>query len=347
MSILARRAVFRPRLCHPVMSESSVPEPPTVTPPIPDAWYLTGPTASGKSQVGLELARRLGGEILSLDSMAVYREMDIGTAKASAADRSQIPHHLLDLVDPTEEFSIAQFVDAAHAVVADLRQKQRAPIFVGGTPLYLKSLLRGIFQGPPADWEFRQAIEAETAQVGAHKLRERLWQVDPLSASKLHPNDTRRMIRALEVAKLTGRPLSHWQTQFDEGRLATQCKVFVLHWPRETLHLRIDARVDQMLASGLLDETQALLEKYGELGRTAAQAVGYREAIDFLRGQTGSLEELGTQIKIRTHQFARRQETWFRSLSECRFVEMQADEPPGDVAERILQMVAADGPPAA
>ena len=344
MSILARRAVFRPRLCHLNMSESSAYQSPAVTPPIPDAWYLTGPTASGKSQVGLELARRLGGEILSLDSMAVYRGMDIGTAKASAADRQQIPHHLLDLVDPTEEFSIAQFVDAAHAVVADLRQTQQPPIFVGGTPLYLKSLLRGIFQGPPADWEFRQSIEAEAAQVGAHKLQERLWQVDPLSASKLHPNDTRRMIRALEVAKLTGRPLSHWQTQFDEGRLATQCKVFVLHWPRETLHRRIDARVDQMLASGLLDETRALLEKYGELGRTAAQAVGYREAIDFLRGQTSSLEELGSQIKIRTHQFARRQETWFRSLSECRFVEMRADEPPGEVAERILQMVAANGP---
>jgi len=344
VSILARRAVFRPRLRHPAMPESFTHQPPAITPPIPDAWYLTGPTASGKSQVGLELARRMGGEILSLDSMAVYRGMDIGTAKASAADRARIPHHLLDLVDPTEDFSIAQFVDAAHAVVADLRQKQVAPIFVGGTPLYLKSLLRGIFQGPPADWEFRQAIEAEAAQVGGHKLQERLWQVDPLSASKLHPNDTRRMIRALEVAKLTGRPLSHWQTQFDEGRLATQCKVFVLHWPRETLHLRIDARVDQMLASGLLDETRALLEKYGELGRTAAQAVGYREAIDFLRGQTNSLEELGSQIKIRTHQFARRQETWFRSLSECRFVEMRADEPPDEVAERILQMVAKDGP---
>jgi tRNA dimethylallyltransferase len=314
----------------------AAPHSPPVTPPIPDAWYLTGPTASGKTQVGLALARRLGGEILSLDSMAVYRVMDIGTAKPSAADRAAVPHHLLDLVDPPDEFSVAQYVDAAHAMVKTIRDQQREPIFVGGTPLYLKSLLRGIFQGPPADWEFRRQIEEEVERVGTEKLRERLWQVDPLSASKLHVNDTRRMIRALEVARLTGQPLSHWQTQFDEGRPALERKVFVLHWPREVLHERIDARVEQMFAQGLVEETQRLLAMFQALGRTAAQAVGYREVIEHLAG-VHTLEQAKQFVKQRTHQFARRQETWFRSLSECRWVEMRPEESAEDVADRILE----------
>jgi tRNA dimethylallyltransferase len=311
---------------------------PTVTPPLADAWFLTGPTASGKTKVGIELARRLGGEILSLDSMAVYRQMDIGTAKPTLAERASVPHHLIDIVDPPEEFSVAQYVDAAHAGAKSLRERGKEPLFVGGTPLYLKSLLRGIFQGPPADWEFRRQIEEEAARVGSEKLRERLWQVDPLSASKLHPNDVRRMTRALEVAHLTGRPLSHWQTQFDEGRPASERKVFVLHWPRDVLHQRIDARVEQMFAQGLVEETRALQIRYGELGRTAAQAVGYREVLDHLAGRQ-SLAETIELVKNRTHQFARRQETWFRSLSECRWVEMREGETAEEVAGRILGML--------
>ena len=146
------------------------------------------------------------------------------------------------------------------------------------------------------------------------------------------------MIRALEVARLTGQPLSHWQTQFDEGRPAQERKVFVLHWPREVLHQRIDARVEQMFAQGLLEETRGLLARYGQLGRTAAQAVGYREVIDHLEGQH-DLAQAIQLVKQRTHQFARRQETWFRSLSECRWIEMRADEAPSDIAERILTEV--------
>lgn len=315
------------------------PQPPTVTPPLPDAWYLTGPTASGKTAVGVELAKRLGAEILSLDSMAVYRGMDIGTAKPGVRERAEVAHHLIDVVDPPEEFSVAQYVDAAHAKAGALRSAKKEPLFVGGTPLYLKSLLRGIFQGPPADWEFRRQIEEEVERVGIDKLRDRLWQVDPLSASKLHPNDLRRMVRALEVARLTGQPLSHWQTQFDEGRPAHERKVFVLHWPREVLHQRIDARVEQMFANGLVEETQRLLAQFRELGRTAAQAVGYREVIDHLQGQH-NLQQAMQLVKQRTHQFARRQETWFRSLSECRWIEMHEGESASEVAERILSSLA-------
>jgi tRNA dimethylallyltransferase len=304
-------------------------------PPIEGAWFLTGPTASGKTHVGLELAKLLGAEILSLDSMAVYRGMDIGTAKPSPAERDQVRHHLLDLVDPVAEFSLSQYVEAVHCQVAKLHAAHQPVLFVGGTPLYLKSLLRGLYQGPPADWEFRRQIEEEIARVGIQHLRERLRQVDPLAAAKLHPNDTRRMIRALEVARATGQPLSHQQTQFDEPRAASACRVFVLHWPRAVLHDRIDARVEQMFSAGLIDETRRLLAAWGGLGRTASQAVGYREAIAHLRGER-DLAHTVELVKHRTHQFARRQETWFRSLGECRWIEMSPSEDPAQTAARIL-----------
>jgi tRNA dimethylallyltransferase len=339
-------------------------------PPALDCWYLTGPTAAGKTQVGMELAERLGAEIVSLDSMALYQEMDIGTAKPAALDRSRVPHHLLDLVPPTEEFSLSEYIDAAHAAIGQIKSRGREVLFVGGTPLYLKSLLRGVYQGPPADWDFRQQIDRELQTLPLTALHERLQVIDPLLAAKLHPNDKRRIVRGLEVFKLTGQRLSHLQTQFDEGRPAAAVKVFVLSWPRDELHRRIDARVEQMFAAGLVEEVQRLLAKYGSLSRTAMQAVGYREVIEYLRGQgTGNggrgigrnsefrmeNSEPATQrpapspanlsacidrVKARTRQFARRQETWFRALSECTFVPMQAGISPGQVAESIMALAA-------
>lgn len=339
IALQAAFAAYSSPYCDRMTLAEHVPTEPL--PPLPTAWYLTGATASGKTAVGLEIAERIGGEVLSLDSMAVYRGMDIGTAKPSPADRSRVPHHLLNLVDPPEEFSVAQYVELAHHHVQELSNAGKEPLFVGGTALYLKSLLRGLYQGPPADWEFRRQVEEELERVGAAKLRERLWQVDPLSAAKLHPNDTRRMIRALEVAKITGQPLSHWQTQFDEGRAAEKCKVFVLHWPRAQLHARIDARVEAMFAAGLVAETEALLARYGQFGHTASQAVGYREVLEHLRGER-SLAETIQLVKHHTHQFARRQETWFRGLSECRWIEMHADASAAEIAEQILAQATAN-----
>ncbi|MGH9895103.1 MAG: tRNA (adenosine(37)-N6)-dimethylallyltransferase MiaA, partial [bacterium] len=202
-----------------------------LTPPVPpaaDCWFLTGPTAAGKTKVGLELAERIGAEIVSLESMALYQGMDIGTAKPTADDRARIPHHLLDLVPPTEDYSLSQYIVAAHEAIADIRRRGKDVLFVGGTPLYLKSLLRGVYQGPPADWEFRQQIDQELQQVGIEALHQRLSVLDPLLAAKLHPHDKRRIIRALEVFRQTGQPLGHQQMQFDEGRPAEQCQVFSL-----------------------------------------------------------------------------------------------------------------------
>jgi tRNA dimethylallyltransferase len=303
--------------------------------PITDAWYVTGPTASGKTAVGIELAKRLGAEIVSVDSMSVYRGMDIGTAKPTAADRAAVPHHLLDIVEPSQEFSLAEFVALAHQTIQEIRSRGREVLLVGGTPLYLKALLRGLYQGPPPDWEFRRAIEAEIKEVGLAALRERLEMVDPLSAQKLHPNDQRRMIRALEVYRQTGQPISHQQVHFDEGRRAEQCKVFCLAWPRDELHRRIDARVERMFSTGLVDEVRGLLAKHGNLSRTASQAVGYREVLEHLAGAF-DLPTTIERVKHATHQFARRQETWFRGLEECRFVPQAEGREASEVAEEML-----------
>ncbi|HEY2414625.1 MAG TPA: tRNA (adenosine(37)-N6)-dimethylallyltransferase MiaA [Pirellulaceae bacterium] len=337
------------------------------TPAAVDCWYLTGPTAAGKTHVGIELARRIGAEIVSLDSMAVYREMDIGTAKPSAAQRQAVPHHLIDVVPPTEDFSLSEYVDAAHAAIVDIRGRGHEVLFVGGTPLYLKALLRGVYQGPPADWEFRAAIERDLQSVPLAALHQRLQVVDPLLAAKLHPNDKRRIVRGLEVFKTTGQRLSHLQTQFDEAQQAEAVNVFVLSWPREALQRRIDARVESMFASGFVAEVEGLLARYGTLSRTAIQAVGYREVVEKLGGGSGlgargagdrgqgtgdrKKSEVGGQraeeswadcverVKVRTRQFAKRQETWFRSLSECTSVTMEEDFEPGVVAEKILSAV--------
>jgi tRNA dimethylallyltransferase len=348
-------------------------------PPALDCWFLTGPTAAGKTKVGLELALRIGAEIVSLDSMTVYQGLDIGTAKPTADDRRRVPHHLLDLVPPSVEFSLSEYIDAAHAAIADIRSRGHEVLFVGGTPLYLKSLLRGVYQGPPADWDFRRQIEEELKRLPVEALHQRLQVIDPLLAAKLHPNDKRRIIRGLEVYRLTGQRLSHLQTQFDEAQPAGATKVFVLAWPRDVLHRRIDERVEAMFAAGLVEEVRGLVARYGTLSRTAMQAVGYDEVMEYLRAvgnalrgvpgvqnsgfrvQDEAAKDLGCmsaakctipdpdsaacieRVKIRTHQFARRQETWFRSLSECRFVEMSEGESPAAVAERIQSLAESSG----
>ncbi len=314
--------------------------------PALDCWFVTGPTASGKTGVGMEVAHRLGAEIISLDSMAIYRGMDIGTAKPTRSQRDEIPHHLLDLVDPDEEFSVARYVEAAHAAIADIRSRGREVVFVGGTPLYLKSLLRGLFEGPEADWKFRREVEAELATTGQAALHERLSQVDPVTAARLHPNDTRRLIRALEVYRLTGQPISHMQMEFDEQRMPTErYRVFALAHPRERLHERIDRRVETMFETGLVDEVRRLTASGKALGRSASQAVGYREVLAHLAG-VEPLAETIEQVKVRTRRFARRQETWFRSLGEVRPIEVAQDEPPQAVAERMIELggAAADRP---
>jgi tRNA dimethylallyltransferase len=315
-----------------------------------DCWFLTGPTAAGKTAVGVELAERIGAEIVSMDSMALYRGLDIGTAKPSAAQRGRVPHHLIDVLEPDQEYSLAHYLDAAGECVRQIQSRGREVLFIGGTPLYLKGLLRGIFRGPSADWQLRRQLEEDARQNGPGFLHRRLAEVDPLAAGRIHPNDTRRLVRAIEVFVKTGQPISSFQQQFEVGAPAEACRVFVLDWPREELNARIDRRVDQMFAQGLVEEVRRLL--FGSnrqdacptgpnacptgLSKTARQAVGYREVIEHLEGRNGLAETID-RVKMHTRQFAKRQGTWFRSLSECRFVPVDASMAPAEIAGRIAQ----------
>jgi len=285
--------------------------------------------------VAIELAGAIDAEIVSLDSMALYREMDIGTAKPTAEQLAAVPHHLIDVISPHEEFSLAQYVDAAHECIREIKTRHKEVLFAGGTPLYLKGLLRGIFKGPPADHEFRRQLREEAGQLGSGVLHARLAEVDPAAAEKLHPNDTRRLIRALEVYEKTGQPISRLQKQFDIARPAEECHVFMLDWPREQLQQRIDQRVETMFAQGLVDEVRRLLDKPQRLSKTAGQAVGYRELIEHLAGKH-DLARTIELVKTHTRQLAKRQATWFRSLSECRRVPLSGEIDAADVARRIL-----------
>ena len=245
-----------------------------------------------------------------------------------------MPHHLLDVIDPWEEYSLAQYVAAAGHAVDEILARGKAPLFVGGTPLYLKSLLRGIFEGPPADWELRRRLIEQSEREGPFWLYEQLAKVDPLSAKRLHPRDSRRIIRALEVREKTGRSITELQQQFDRATPAEDCRVFVLEWPRAELTARIEARVDAMFAAGLIDEVRGLLSAGKPWGRTASQAVGYREVIDYLHEVRGLAETIEL-VKLRTRQMAKRQMTWFRSLSECRTVSLSGEPRPSEIAREI------------
>lgn len=287
-------------------------------PPDPAAFHdclvLTGPTGSGKSALAMELAERLDGEIIALDSMTLYRGMDIGTAKPSPDDRRRVPHHLIDVLDPWESASVAWYLERAAAAVVAIRGRGRRPIFVGGTPFYLKAMLAGLFESPPADCELRAKLEAEPAE----ELHRRLVEVDPAAAARLHPNDVRRVVRALEVRALTGRPLSEWQTQWaGESRSGPTC--LCLDWPRDELYHRIDARVEAMIAAGWLDEVRRLRGLSRPLSREASKALGYADLGDVLDGKVGLAEALG-RIRQKSRNYAKRQLTWFRHLPGVKIV---------------------------
>jgi tRNA dimethylallyltransferase len=298
-------------------------------------WFLAGPTACGKSAVALELAQQLNAEIVALDSMTLYRGMDIGTAKPSTADRARVPHHLFDVLDPHEEFSVAEYVAAAAHCCEDIVARGRTPLFVGGTGLYLRSLLRGVFEGPAANWDLRRQWEAEVVQFGPQTLHERLTAVDPITAARLHPHDVRRVIRALEVHAVTGRPLSAQQEQTSLPIDERPQHVFWLNPPREWLHARINLRVLEMVDAGLLDEVRRLRELPQPLSHTARQALGYKEVLDWLDQPDRPWEAVVELIQTRTRQFAKRQGTWFRNLAECRAIPIRGDELPRQVADLV------------
>lgn len=272
-----------------------------------DLIVILGPTASGKSALAMSLARLLGAEILSVDSMQVYRGMDIGTAKPTHKEQAQVRHHLIDLVDPSESFTVARFVELADGIIADARARGVPLIAVGGTPLYYKALFEGLFEGPSADPETR----ARLMEMQGEQLHARLQEIDPAAAARIHANDTKRLVRAIEVFELTGKPITSLQNEWGAGRARHPATWIGLNWDREALNRRINARVKSMLAAGWIDETRNLLNRFGTLSRTAVEATGYCELIECIQGRLPQ-DDAAEQIKIATRQLARRQMKWIR-----------------------------------
>ena len=299
--------------------------------------FVAGPTAVGKSEVALQLAERIGGEIISVDSMQVYRGLDIGTAKPTTEERARVPHHLLDVCNLTEAFDAAQFIRDAAQAVAEIQARGRTPIFCGGTGLYFKAYWSGLGEAPATEPAVRAVLEATSLADLLQELQER----DPIAYEQIDRQNPRRVVRALEVIRLTGKPFSEQRSAWETENLKLKIKnTFCFTRPAPELHARINARVDVMFQRGLVDETRALLQHGLAENKYALQAIGYRQVVEHLRGEH-TLAETIELVKIRTRQFAKRQLTWFRRYGNCEWVELTGSESAETAAERILKLNAA------
>lgn len=302
-----------------------------------NAILLAGPTAVGKSVVALALAETLGGEIVSVDSMQVYRGLDLGTAKPTATERARVPHHLLDMVSLTEPFTAADFVRLATAAVADIQRRGRLPVFCGGTGLYFKALLAGLGTAPAADPHLRAELERTPLPDLLAELAER----DPVTFAHIDRQNPRRVVRAVEIVRLTGKPASaqraSWSAVLGGHPRSTPATVIALSRVPADLRARIDARVDAMFTSGLVAETRALLAAGLAGTRTAQQAIGYRQVVEHLRGER-DLPATIALVKQKTRQFAKRQVTWLRHQLPVRWLEVTPGELPAITTQRILDL---------
>jgi tRNA dimethylallyltransferase len=298
----------------------------------PRLLCLAGATATGKSEVALLLAEKFDGEIISVDSMQVYRGLDIGTAKPTAADLQRAPHHLIDIVPLTGTFDAAQFARLAHVAVKEIHARGRLPILCGGTGLYFKAFLEGLGEAPPADVELRASITATPLPA----LLEELERSDPATFAKIDRQNPRRIIRAIEVIRLTGKPFSDQRAEWAVAAPDVPQAHAIWGLSRESadLHARINARVDRMFEKGLVAEVEKLLTLGLAQNQNAMQAIGYRQVIEHLRGER-SLAESAELVKIRTRQFAKRQQTWFRRHSRMNWLPCQPDETAVSVVARI------------
>jgi len=324
---------------------------------------IAGQTAVGKSEIALQLAERLGGEIVAVDSMQVYRGLDIGTAKPSSADRARVAHHLIDICDLAESFDVAKHIRLAQKAVEQIQSRGRVPILCGGTGLYFKAFLSGLGEAPSADPELRARLEAMPFEALLRELHER----DSAAYEKIDKQNPRRVIRAVEVIRLTGKKFSQQRARWGEtagepkvgssrrddrtsqpvlrsssaegGRAVPSISNFFAFTRQpDDLRRRIDVRVDTMFASGLVEETRELLKHGLEENKTAMQAIGYRQVVEHLRGER-SLAETIELVKIKTRQFAKRQLTWFRRQLDPEWIELQPDESPEKVGRKICELI--------
>ena len=290
----------------------------------PKLLVLCGPTASGKTALGVALAQATGGEVVSADSMQIYRRMDIGTAKPTKEEMGGVPHHMLDVADPAEDYSVARYVHDADACVRDILARGRLPIVVGGTGLYIDNLIAGR-DFAPFTGAWREKLQARAREEGLPALHEELRRIDPDRAEKLHPNDEKRILRALEVWYETGETITaHDQRTRSLPPRYDALRVCLNFSRREDLWARIDRRVDQMMADGLEEEVRALLASGVPPAATAMQAIGYKEFAAALRGEE-TMDQAVDQVKLRSRQYAKRQLTWFRRTPDIRWVTWEKD----------------------
>ena len=299
---------------------------------------VAGPTASGKSAVAVELCRRIGGEVVSADSMQVYRGMDVGTAKATREEMGGVPHHMLDVADPDVSFSAAMYGEMAERDVEDILSRGLVPVVCGGTGLYIDALTRPMGFARPGDEVIRKRLTEEAeAPGGKERLHERLMRIDPETAGRLSPNDIRRVVRGLEIYELTGKSQTELNRLDAEKEEKYNTFMFALEWPREVLYRRIDLRVDEMIRRGLVEEVRRLMDKGLSAGSTAMQALGYKEIAQYLRGEI-SLEEAADRVKMGSRHYAKRQISWFKRDKRTVWIPAEgktAGEIAGEIEKRI------------
>jgi tRNA dimethylallyltransferase len=298
--------------------------------------FIVGPTASGKTQVAHLVADEVGAEMVALDSMTVFRGMDVGTAKPAPDERRRYRYHLVDVVDPWEPFSVGRYVELAARALADVEARGARTLFAGGTALYLRALVEGFFDGPPGDAETRARLRDEAARLGPGALHDRLARLDPDAAARIHRNDLRRIVRALEVHELTGTSISELQKTSPTLAAGRGYRIWGLRRPRAALARRIEARVEAMFEAGFVDEVRALTAGGRKLGPQARHALGYTQVVGHLEGRT-SLAEAVAATKLETRRFAKRQMTFFRSFPSIRWLRVASAPDLAEAAARVAE----------
>ncbi len=287
----------------------------------PEVIFIVGPTAIGKTRFAVKLAKKLKGEIVSCDSMQIYKGMDILSQAPTKAERKSAKHHLVNLLSPDKEYSVAIFIKKAELIIRDIVRRGKVPIVVGGSGLYVKALIDGLFPSPPADIKFREKMQKYAARYGSTALHERLRKIDPGSASLIHPNDSRRIIRALELHNSTGRTMTELKSATKGLAKVYDIKVFGLKARRSSIYSRIDSRVDRMFASGAVKEVNRLLARK-KLSKTSNAALGIKEIAGYLEGEY-DLDEAKDMLKMNTRRFAKRQFTWFRANRRIKWLDVE------------------------
>ncbi|MHC4323706.1 MAG: tRNA (adenosine(37)-N6)-dimethylallyltransferase MiaA [Planctomycetota bacterium] len=298
---------------------------------------ILGVTASGKGRLAFDLAECLDAEIISIDSMKVYRRMDIGTAKPAKEARQRVKHHLIDIVEPSDSFSVGAFIDAASDAIEQINSRNKKIVAVGGTALYIKSLLYGLFDGAGTDEQIRAELRARVETEGLPKMHHKLMKIDPAAAERINPNDAKRIIRALEVYQLTGKPISSFQKQWEQRQMKRDWTIIGLRREKADASSRINKRVKKMIAAGLVDEVKSLLDEEKPLSRQARCAIGYAEIIEYLNGQT-SLEDATELIKVHTRRLAKGQRTWFKTFQNVHWLDIAEDQTPQEILARVKKL---------